>query len=107
MSFAKLVTVCAFLAAVFASAPGLAASATGKIKAYQLNSDIPGRGVCVAMNPALPGSGWACLWKNNFLYPEITDLLRDAFISEKTCSVNWITADARGDALIAIVECSK
>ncbi|MHC5727923.1 MAG: hypothetical protein ACYT04_56760 [Nostoc sp.] len=70
----------------------LAASASGTINEYHLNPQIVGRGVCIQVNPTLPTvGGWLCLWKDNPLYQEVTDLLREGYSSRKTCSVTWTT----------------
>nr|VFJ89264.1 MAG: hypothetical protein BECKLFY1418B_GA0070995_101430 [Candidatus Kentron sp. LFY] len=78
---------------------------TGKIDLYHLNSDVSGRGVCIRMVPNLPGAGWACLWQNNPLYIEITDLLLEGFSTGRTCSVRWDRNDANGALLINQAEC--
>ncbi|MBN3947778.1 MAG: hypothetical protein V7K14_24230 [Nostoc sp.] len=70
----------------------LADSASGTISEYYLDSAVAGRGVCLQMNPTLPTvGGWACLWKNSALYQEISDLLREGYSANKTCSVTWTT----------------
>ena len=85
--------------------PSLADSATGTIREYHLNSQIAGRGVCLQMNPTSPTvSGWICLWKDNPLYQEITDILLEGYSSRKTCLVGWTTYRG-GLAVIDIVSC--
>ncbi|MDZ7968506.1 MAG: hypothetical protein RM368_26735 [Nostoc sp. DedSLP03] len=70
----------------------LADTASGTIREYHLNPYEAQRGVCIKMNPALPTvGGWACLWKDNALYKEVTDLLLEAYSSTKTCSITWTT----------------
>lgn len=93
-------------ALVLASAPVFAASHTGKIALYHLNSDVAGRGVCVQTLPAMPNT-WACLWKNNPLYSEISALLLAGYVNNRTCTITWNTADPNGWNLIAIAECRK
>jgi len=61
---------------------------TGKITAYHLNGDITDRGFCIQMSPALPAT-WACLYKGNSLYKELTALLLAAYLSGRTCTVSW------------------
>ncbi|MEH2260871.1 hypothetical protein [Nostoc sp.] len=57
------------------------------------------------MNPTLPTvGGWLCLWKDNALYQEVTDLLREAYSSTKTCSITWTTY-RDGLAAIDYVNC--
>ena len=66
---------------------------TGKITAFHLNGDYPDRGACIQMNPALPGM-WACLFKSNALYKELTALLLTGHVTNKTCTVTWAPATA-------------
>ncbi|MHC5936251.1 hypothetical protein [Nostoc sp.] len=85
--------------------PSLADTASGKIREYHLNPQITGRGVCLQMNPTLPTvNGWLCLWKDNALYQEVTDLLLEGYSSRKTCSVTWTTYRG-GLAAIDYVSC--
>src|SRR5215470_2146999 len=65
----------------------------GTIVYLHLNSDIPGRGLFVTMNPgsppsslpSLPGTAWLCLSAANPLYKEIAAELQIAFITQETC----------------------
>ncbi|WP_414518915.1 hypothetical protein [Nostoc sp. PCC 9305] len=85
--------------------PSLADTASGTIREYHLNSQVAGRGVCLQMNPTLPTvGGWVCLWKDNPLYQEITDILREGYSSRKTCAVTWTTYRG-GYAAIDWVSC--
>jgi len=80
-------------------------SASGTIREYHLNSQVPGRGVCIQLNPTAPvAAGWLCLWKDNPLYQETTDILREAYSAGKTCSVVWFTYRG-GTATIESLEC--
>nr|VFK37260.1 MAG: hypothetical protein BECKSD772F_GA0070984_101311 [Candidatus Kentron sp. SD]VFK42285.1 MAG: hypothetical protein BECKSD772E_GA0070983_10167 [Candidatus Kentron sp. SD] len=85
--------------------PAFAGIHAGKIDLYHLNSDIHGRGVCIRMVPGLPGTGWACLWKKNRLYTEITDMLLEGFSTSRNCTVRWNRNDSHGHLLINIAEC--
>jgi hypothetical protein len=78
---------------------------TGQVTQYQLNSDIPGRGSCFRTIPALPGPGWVCIWYHNHLYRALNNLLRDAYISGKTCTIDWTKTDAGGLGIIDFPEC--
>src|SRR3954466_7805240 len=61
----------------------------GKITASHLNGAAdPQRGMCVQMNPPLPGV-WACLWRSNPLYKETTALLLTALAGARTCTVTF------------------
>jgi hypothetical protein len=71
-----------------ASTAANAVESVGKITAYHLNGDIADRGVCIQMNPALPGI-WVCLFKSNPLYKELTALLLAGHAADKTCKVGW------------------
>ncbi|MBC6430611.1 hypothetical protein FM036_07120 [Nostoc sp. HG1] len=83
----------------------LADSASGKISEYHLNGGEPGRGVCIKMNPTLPSVGsWVCLWKDNGLYQEVTNLLLEGYSAKKTCTVIWTTYRG-GLAAIDYVSC--
>jgi hypothetical protein len=92
-----------FALVVLASGTTWAATHSGRIQLYHLNATVQDRGVCIRMNPPLPGTGWACLWQNNLLYGEITDLLLKGYIYRKSCAVVWNTTDS--DALIDLAEC--
>jgi hypothetical protein len=72
----------------------------GTITMFHLNGDVADRGVCVQMTPALPASGYACLWKANPLYKEITTLLLAGYMVGKSCRVAWA---APTDGLLQIV----
>ncbi|MEH1900996.1 MAG: hypothetical protein V7L04_06175 [Nostoc sp.] len=83
----------------------LADSTSGTIIDYHLNGEVAGRGVCLQMNPTSPTvAGWLCLWKDNALYQEVTDLLLNAYSSGKTCSITWTTYRG-GLAVIDYVHC--
>lgn len=90
------------------SRSALADSHTGQISVYDLDGSIrPERGACVKTVPDLPGGrGWACLQKDNDLYQEITNLLRDALIHRLRCTIGWDTTDPQGHLLIAWVDCT-
>src|SRR5215813_6272399 len=49
------------------------------------------RGACIRMLPEMPDTGWACVWQDNHLYKEITDLLLKAAEggSGLICKVHW------------------
>lgn len=76
----------------------------GKISVYHLNADVPNRGVCVQMNPAL-STGWACLYLNSSLYKEITATLLAGYVAGRTCKVFWNTTGTDGYASISSAEC--
>ncbi|MEH2273757.1 MAG: hypothetical protein V7K40_02790 [Nostoc sp.] len=79
--------------------------ATGTIREYHLNPVVVGRGVCIQMNPGLPTvEATICLWKDNALYKEVTDLLLEGYSSRKTCLVSWTTY-REGLAAIDYVTC--
>jgi hypothetical protein len=62
---------------------------SGTIALFHLNGQVPERGVCVQMVPAVPGTGWACLWKSNLLYKEITALLLEGHATGKSCQIGY------------------
>lgn len=85
--------------------PSLAEGATGTIREYHLNPQKAGRGVCIQLNPTAPvAAGWLCLWKDNPLYQETTDILREAYSARKTCAVSWTTY-REGTATIENINC--
>ncbi len=100
-----LALIAAVPAVVFTSNAALAAAHSGTITHYHLNADHAGRGPCVRMSPQLPDSKWACLWQSNQLYSETTDLLLDAYINGKNCSIHWSEKDMHNHALIRLVDC--
>ncbi|MCY1069919.1 hypothetical protein OV090_34575 [Nannocystis sp. RBIL2] len=78
----------------------------GRIDLIHLDSAVQGRGPCVQMKPSIPGkSAWACLWRNNPLYPELLGLLQSAFIAGKRCIVYWSAVDNKSHKTIDRVEC--
>jgi hypothetical protein len=80
--------------------------ATGKVIEYHQNGDVPGRGVCIQMDPAIPAAGgWACLHKDNALYKEITALLLSGNATGNNCRVAWNATGDWGYAIIAWVSC--
>ncbi|MBE9103965.1 hypothetical protein IQ229_03095 [Nostoc cf. edaphicum LEGE 07299] len=87
------------------STSALADSASGTIREYHLNPLVALRGVCIQMNPTSSSAGgWLCLWKDNALYQEVTDLLLESYSSRKTCYVTWTTYRG-GLAAIDYVSC--
>ena len=81
-----------------------AASTTGIITDYHLNSGVFGRGACIQMSPAVPTGGWACLYTNNALYKEINEMLLSAAIARKNISVTWTATDSQGLAIVQIAD---
>ena len=83
-----------------------AGQATGKITTYHLNGDVPGRGVCIQLDPLIPTpQGWACLHQNNALYKEITALLLSGNATGKNCDIAWNTTGDGGFPIIAWASC--
>jgi len=78
---------------------------TGKITIFHLNGQDSSRGLCVQMNPPVPGTGWACLWKTNPLYKEITAMLMTGHVAAKTCRVAWTADPVAGHPAIVWAEC--
>ena len=79
---------------------------TGRIALYHLNAESPGRGVCVRMNPAVPGQGWLCLYTTSPLYSEISTLLLSAQIHERTCTIATNGNGPDGLPAISGAECN-
>ena len=106
MKISKFAAVFAGSVFMLTGATAFAATHTARLSLYHLNSTVSGRGVCVQTQPAMPNT-WACLWKNNPLYTEMSALLLHAYLSNKTCSITWEQPDANGWNLITLVECRK
>jgi hypothetical protein len=101
---AKAALSIAFAAAVMLfSQTCFAASATGRITVYHLNNDVPGRGSCIQMSPAIPGT-WACVWKKS-LFNETNELFHEGYIFGKTCTVSWSTNDINGFHIVDFAQC--
>jgi hypothetical protein len=84
----------------------LASSATGTLTVAHLNGSVTtGRGVCIQLSPALPGTGWACLYTNNMLYKEITATLLAARIAGQICTISWSILDIDTHKVIDTAEC--
>ena len=79
---------------------------TGTIVTYHLNSDVPGRGPCVQMEPPLPGD-WLCLYRLNALYDDFREVLRSAYQLRSECVFGWNTVDDQGFHVLSLVECSR
>jgi hypothetical protein len=92
----------------------------GTFRAVHLNSDVPGRGLCLQFNgggtsvpgdtrPPLPANSWLCLAMSNPLYRELTATLTIAYASspQKTCSIVTTATASTGPFynVINIVEC--
>jgi hypothetical protein len=95
----------AIAAVVPMSGTSLAAGGTGKVINYHLNGNRYGRTVCVRTSPALPGTGWACVWYRDQLTKEYGELLLHAYINGKTCTFQWDTTDVDGHGLVDLIEC--
>jgi hypothetical protein len=102
-----IVVVSTLFANWFASSPALSASHTGKVLRLLLNSEMPGRGLCIKMLPDIPGvaENWGCLHKDNALYNEISALLFTAYTTGVDCVITWRVPDNRGHAKIVLLEC--
>jgi hypothetical protein len=105
--FARVVLPLAMAGAAFVSMSetSFAGSGTGKITLYDLNSSVPGRGACVLTTPALPNTGYACV-ESPGLFKELDELLLQAYLNGKTCSIFWFTTDVDGYFIITDVNCS-
>lgn len=107
MNVKKMFQIVVPTACMLLSGTSLAASHSGQISAYSLNgtATVFGRGACIQMSPSISTS-WACVWKDNYLYQETTDLLRDASADVRTCTIFWSATDSSGYAIIETFSCS-
>ena len=102
----RLTFYISFAALTLTAASAGAEQHAGTITRYHLNADLPDRGACVTMSPGLV-SGWACVWKSNPLYKEISAVLLTGFASGTQCHVYWRTGDPQGNALIYAADCQR
>lgn len=89
------------------SGSAFAISHGGLITFYHLNSAIAGRDACVRMVPAIPGTGWACIYNTTPLRAQMANLLLDAYEQGKRCSIAWTKTLPEGHANISMVECGS
>jgi hypothetical protein len=82
-----------------------AGEATGLITKFHLNGGPSDRGACIQMQPTLTGTGWACLYKSNNLYKEITAMLLSAHVGEASCRIVWSSLNEEGHYIINTAEC--
>ncbi len=96
----------ALLALIIAGQSAHAAGAAGTIVKHDLNGDptLTDRGVCVQLSPQLPAPGWACLYKSNPLYKEMSAFLLTAYVTGTVVSVHWNTTDSNGYPIIYRVQ---
>lgn len=85
-----------------------AATHSGKIVTVHNNGTVQDRGMCFRMDPAVPvNGGWACLYRANFMFKEITATVLAAYMhAGRDCTVWWREVDASGRAIVDTVECS-
>lgn len=100
-TFELLVAVLGMQCAAVASAD----SASGVVVKEALYGNYADRGICVQLLPSIPGTGWACVWKDNALYKEITAALLAARNVETQCDVGWDATDSEGHKIIVYVSC--
>jgi hypothetical protein len=81
----------------------------GIVTAYLLNNRVTNRGACIKLEgSALPGPGYACVWRDNPLYMEIGRLWLDAYIAARPCRiVSTKTDTAVGNAIVDSTECDR
>ena len=103
----KVAAFCIAALAAFVSNDSWAYStATGQISTIHVNGEVPGRGLCVQMTPAMTGGAWACVLESNAKYWEIHTILLSGYKSQRNCSIFWSTIDEGGYKLIVAAECS-
>ena len=106
MKLDKPLHVLSCLAMLGAATNGFAASATGYIAAYRVSGEANTPPLCIRLNPPLPDKEWACL-QNFSPGGEIVELLREAFIHKKVCTIYWSTVDYSGNPLFTSLECRQ
>lgn len=89
----------------FIAQQSFAGAAEGKVTLFYLDPGVANRGVCIQMDPAISGTSYACLWKDNELYNEITSLLMAGYAASKLCRLTWSTTGPSGHAKITTSLC--
>jgi hypothetical protein len=84
-------------------------SHSGIVQNVHLNQDVPGRGPCFHMQPAIPGipGNWACVWRDNALYKETMVTLLSAMTRASLCSIWWAQTDASGLPMVILLDCQR
>lgn len=90
---AKIALVAAATAGVLsASETCFAGSATGPVTSYAVNPGTPNQGACITMNAKLLNTnGVVCnaYTSDNSFFSALNDLLREAYLGNKTCLVEY------------------
>lgn len=102
----KFMKITAIVALMFVCNVTVASIINGKIARYHLNSGIPGRGVCMQMQPQIPRSGWAYLYRGSILYQEITALLLAGYSAGRNCGFNYQDENSLGHKVILVAKCT-
>ena len=72
----------------------------------------PDRGACINMVPAIPGTGYACLYKKvngvvNETYKDMNALLLAMYVTKSpNCVIEWTGDDINGHKIIGGINCS-
>jgi hypothetical protein len=72
--------------------------------------------VCIQLEPPISGKDWACLNNRNMFptpngavyiepCPYMSEVIQDAYLSKKVCTISWEFVDLHGYAMIAAIEC--
>jgi len=92
--------------AVVSSSPAWSDTATGVIKTVTFNGDYTQRGACIQMDPALDGTQWACVYRNqSYLFSEINAVILAARVSGVVCSIAWTSLSEENHKVIRYVQC--
>ncbi len=97
-----------FLTVNIISISNVLADHTGVITLYTLTAQATNqdRGPCITMSPAIPGSGYACLYKSNLLYKELNALLLAMYTTKNSsCGIEWSGDDVSGHKILANINC--
>jgi hypothetical protein len=84
-------------------------SHSGIVQNVHLNQNVPGRGPCFHMQPAIPGSpgNWACVWRNNALYKETMVTLLSGVARGSVCFIAWDQTDPGGLPMVSVLDCER
>lgn len=81
-------------------------SQNGNISYIYINDSIPSRVACFQMNPALSGTGYACLYTSHPFYQQIFSVLLTGYSGTKSCVLGWGANDSGGNKIIIGAGCS-
>jgi len=109
MKILSKINVAVFISGILILTSGIASAAVydGKITVVDFDGNPANAGkrdICIQMLPALP-STWACLYNTNFMRPQLSTMLREAYEQKKSCQVYSFNNGFDGYPAIQTVIC--